>query len=153
MTAAALPCSQRPTLERVLQIFLQVSSSLSFHPRLPLTSLCLAPLPSLSAGSALSPAVLRRGAAPGQSCLSAALLGCHELPPSQQPSPAQQQRTSPLSVPLLGSLEMSLRLWGWQLLIMHPGEHGFKSLEIMTSSAERLSPTAWISLAEYGPLQ
>ena len=63
--------------------------------RLPLTSLCLNSSPLLPAGSALSPAVLCRGAAPGHSCLSAELPGCHELPPSQKPSPAQQHRTSP----------------------------------------------------------
>ena len=68
--------------------------SASSHSRLPLTSLCLTPLPSAPAGSALSPAGLCRGAAPGQSSLSAALPACHELPPSQEPSPAQQQRTS-----------------------------------------------------------
>ena len=69
--------------------------SASSHPTLPLTSLCLAHLLSVPAGSALSPAALCRGAAPGQSCLSAALPACHELPPSQEPGPAQQQRTSP----------------------------------------------------------
>jgi len=40
--------------------------SASSHPRLPLTSLCLAPLPLLPSGRALSPAGLCRGAAPGQ---------------------------------------------------------------------------------------
>ena len=69
--------------------------SASSHPTLPLTSLCLAALPSVPAGSALSPAALCRGAAPGQSCLSTALPACHDLPPSQEPGPAQQQRTSP----------------------------------------------------------
>ena len=75
--------------------FFPHSLSASSHPTLPLTFLCLTALPSVPAGSALSPAALCRGAAPGQSCLSAALPACHELPPSQEPSPAQQHRTSP----------------------------------------------------------
>ena len=41
------------------------------------------------------PCSLCRGAAPGQSCLSAVLPTCHEVPLSQEPSPAQQQRTNP----------------------------------------------------------
>jgi len=94
-TAAALPCSQRLTLVKAVKIFLQLSSPLSSHPRLNLSSLLLPPLPFVPAGSALSPAGLCRGAAPEHSCLSAALPTCHELPPCQEPSSAQQQRTSP----------------------------------------------------------
>ena len=75
--------------------FSSTELSASSHSTLPLTFLCLAALPSVPAGSALSPAALCRGAAPGQSCLSAALPACHELPPSQEPSTAQQHRTSP----------------------------------------------------------
>ena len=74
------------------------SSMSSQHPPTPHCLQCPSHsscLPSLPAGSALSPAALGRGAAPGQSSLFAVLCSCHELPPSQEPSPAQQLRTSP----------------------------------------------------------
>jgi len=91
-SADTLPFMQRLTMSKAENISLTLASS---HPTLPLTSLCLAPLPSLPAGSALSPAGLCRGDAPGHSCLSAVLPTCLELPPSQEPSAAQQHRTSP----------------------------------------------------------
>ena len=80
--------------------------SASSHPRLLLTSVCLTRLPSVPAGSALSPAALCRGAAPGQSCLSAVLPTCHELPLSQKPVPAS------FPLPPLASLQVSLGLQG-----------------------------------------
>jgi len=67
----------------------------SSHNRQPLTSLCLCSFRSAPAGSALSSAALCRGAAPGHSCLFSVLPTCHELPPSQESIPAQQQKTSP----------------------------------------------------------
>ena len=82
---------------------------------LPLTSLYLARLPSLPAGSAFSPAVLRRGAAPGQSCLSqsaAHLLGAPSVPGARPSSGAEDQPKASLSLPLLGSLQMSQLLKG-----------------------------------------
>ena len=89
--------------------------SASSHPTLPLTSLFLARLPSVPAGSALSPAALCRGAAPGQSCLSAVLPTCCELPPSQESGTAWQQRTSPrhFNDPSggFGAESMNLRHW------------------------------------------
>ena len=82
--SSALPCSQRLTVSR--------AGKISFPGELPhqksFTFSHSSCVPSLPAGSALSPA-------PGQSCLSAALPACHELPPSQEPSSDQQQRTSP----------------------------------------------------------
>ena len=100
--------------------FSSTELSASSHSTLPLTSLCLTRLPSVPAGSALSLFVLCGGAAPEQSCLSAVLPTCHELPPSQEPSPAQQHRTSPRQhflcllppPPAQESLEVSLGLQG-----------------------------------------
>ena len=53
------------------------------------------PLPVPPVGRAPSPAALCRGAAPGQSCLSAVLPACQELPlgPGARPSSAAQHRT------------------------------------------------------------
>jgi len=69
--------------------------SASSHATLPLTPLCLTPLPSLPAGSALSPTVLCRGATPGHSCLfevfPVAMSSLHPRSPAQLSSrgPAQ----------------------------------------------------------------
>ena len=83
------------------------------HPKLPLTSLCLPPFPSLPAGSALSPAGLCRGAAPGHSCFSASaahLPGVPSIPGAQPRSAAQDQLKAALSLPTLSSLVVSLGL-------------------------------------------
>ena len=65
-------------------------------------------------GSGFVAAVLCGGAAPGQSCVTAALPSCQELPLSQEPSPAQHkdQPKASLFLAPLGSLQVSLGLQG-----------------------------------------
>ena len=75
-TPSALPCCPRLTVSRAGKISAPLSSQLSSHSTLPLTSLCLTHFPRVPAGSTLSPAALCRGATPGQSCLSQALPAC-----------------------------------------------------------------------------
>lgn len=113
---------------------------------------CLAPLPSMPADSALSPAMLCRGSAPGQSCLlSAVLPTCHKLPPSEEPSSAAEDHPKvALSLPSLSSLQVSLGLQGNLL------RHRLKqSLMFLPSARERhlfIVASFHLSGTELGPI-
>ena len=78
-----------------LQICPATRCPLLLRSSLPPSPLSLSPLPVPAAVRAPSPAALCRGAAPGQSCLSAALPACHEHPlgPGARPSSAAQHPT------------------------------------------------------------
>ena len=118
-----------------------------------LTSVCLAPQPLLPAGSAFSPAWLCRGAASGHSCVYSVLPGFHQIPPSQELSPDQQQRTSPKRNLLCPLWAPSRCPWGsnfWQLLKGNkvlPGDCVLKSTQVIMDNpslncAEGLIPAA-----------
>lgn len=70
-------------------------SILPIHSQLPPSPLSFYPLPVTPVVRAPSPAVLCRGAASGQSCLSEPGTSCQEPSLSQEPSPDQQHRPSP----------------------------------------------------------
>ena len=113
-TAAALPCSQRLTLFRAVKIFLQVSSPLSSHPRLPLHSLppssALAacrqcPQPCCAWQRSCSWAELSL-------CSAARLPSAPSMPGAQPSSAAEDQPKAALSLPPRGYLQVSLGLQG-----------------------------------------